>query len=196
MLRHSSRLLATLLAASLFAGTTSSARAEEKAKPKAVKAAQKKDHDHNHDSKDKKTDKKKSDHGHSHHHEAPNGGTLIALGDHFAHLELVLDKATGKLTGYVLDGEAEKALRIKQDGISIEARLGEGASATSQSLTLNAVDNVLTGEKVGDTSQFEGTFGSLKGVERFQAKVKELTLKGKTLRDVEFKFPEGNEEGH
>lgn len=54
-------------------------------------------HDHDHDSD--------SDHDHdsdapapesSHHHVAPNGGTLVALGDHFAHLEIKVDHNEGK----------------------------------------------------------------------------------------------------
>ncbi len=34
--------------------------------------------------------------GHGHEHAAPHGGTLIVLGDEFAHLELVLDPGTGE----------------------------------------------------------------------------------------------------
>ena len=52
--------------------------------------------------------------GQAHHHEhtAPHGGTLVALGEEFGHLELLLNKETGELTAYVLDGEAEKPVRL------------------------------------------------------------------------------------
>ena len=53
---------------------------------------------------------------HEHHeHTAPHGGALVGLGKEFAHVELVLEKATGKLTGYVLDGEAEKPVRLRAE---------------------------------------------------------------------------------
>ncbi|MBK7495896.1 MAG: hypothetical protein IPI28_11060 [Candidatus Omnitrophica bacterium] len=55
------------------------------------------DHDHNHASDS-------HDHNHDHHHAAPHGGTMVALGDHMAHLELVLDSQNGTLTAYILDG--------------------------------------------------------------------------------------------
>ena len=46
-----------------------------------------------------------------HEHTAPHGGTLVVFGNEFAHIELVLDQTTGKLTAYVLDGEAEKSVQ-------------------------------------------------------------------------------------
>jgi hypothetical protein len=179
MFRHSLPLTAIILAASLAVSPATSVHAEEKHESNA--------------NKDKKKDKKKDDHGH-HHHKAPNGGTLIALGDHFAHLELVLDKETGRLKAFVLDGEAEKAVRLKQDSIVIEALLpAADGEPTTTTLTLRPSSNVLTGEKVGDTSLFEGGYESLKGVEKFTGVVKELEIKGTTLKDVKFQFPEGNE---
>lgn len=36
----------------------------------------------------------------------------MALGEEFGHLELLLNKETGELTAYVLDGEAEKPVRL------------------------------------------------------------------------------------
>src|SRR5438132_6714626 len=55
-----------------------------------------------------------SDHGHHHAEKGPHGGALVAIGQDDAHLEIMLDGQTGKLTAYVLDGEAEKAISIKQ----------------------------------------------------------------------------------
>ena len=50
----------------------------------------------------------------AHEHHAPHGGSLQVFGKEFAHLELVLDAATGRLTAYALDGEAEGPVRLKQ----------------------------------------------------------------------------------
>ena len=46
----------------------------------------------------------------AHEHKPPHSGTLVEFGEEFAHLELVLDAATGTLKAYALDGEAEKAV--------------------------------------------------------------------------------------
>lgn len=128
--------------------------------------------------------------GHEHEHTAPHGGTLVVLGDEFAHLELVLDAGTGKLTAYVLDGEAENPIRLEQEEIEIKIGDGEKDGVT---LKLKAVPNVLTGETAGDSSEFSVQSDRLKGMERFGAVVTFITIKGKKFEAVEFGFPEGNE---
>lgn len=127
----------------------------------------------------------------AHEHKAPHGGALIEFGEEFAHLELVLKD--GKLSGYVLDGEAEKAQRVKQKEIEIKIASVEGKEQ-ALSVTLKAVANVLTGESEGDTSEFAASVPELKGVKKFEGAVSALTVKGKDFKDVKFKFPEGNEE--
>ena len=131
--------------------------------------------------------------GHHHHHKAPHGGCLVAVGDHFAHVEFVLDAATGKLTAYVLDGEAEKAVRIKQKEIKLKI---EGLGDKKFELELVAVANVLSGEAVGDTSQFEATHEKLKGAKHFDGEIDKIEIKGQKTKNVEFDFPHGNEGGH
>lgn len=130
-------------------------------------------------------DSKTEEHQHAakHEHKAPHGGTLIELGGEFAHLELVLD--AGKLTAYVLDGHSDKPIRIEQKEIVLKVK---GAM-----VSLQAVGSPLTGEKPGDTSQFEGQADSLKGQKEFDATVVRIVVKGKEFRDVPFNFPEGNE---
>ena len=128
--------------------------------------------------------------GHEHEHTAPHGGTLVVLGDEFAHLELVLDAGTGKLTAYVLDGEAENPIRLEQEEIEMKIGAGEKASAT---LKLKAVPSVLTGETAGDSSEFSVQSDRLKGIERFGAVITSITIKGKEFEGVELGFPEGNE---
>jgi hypothetical protein len=127
----------------------------------------------------------------AHEHHPPHKGTLIEFGEEFAHLELVLDPATGKLTAYALDGEAEKAVRIKQGTIEIKIT----GIKDLPSITLKAQSNALTGEKEGDTSEFSATSDRLKNVKEFDGVVAALTIRGKEFKDVKFNFPKGNEEG-
>ncbi len=131
---------------------------------------------------------------HEHHeHKAPHGGALVGLGKEFAHVELVLEKTTGKLTGYVLDGEAEKPVRLAQKAIELKISMDAGQKSALQ---LMGVANTLTGETEGDTSQFAGQSDALKGVTKFHAEIASIAVKGQTFTKVAFGFPEGNEHTH
>lgn len=138
-----------------------------------------------------------SDEEHHHEHTAPHGGTLVVLGEEFAHLELVLDPGAGSLTGYILDGEAENAVRIGQEYIEIKMNdslpPGGGSDRSGYVLILKAVSNVLTGETAGDTSEFTVRSDRLKGVRKFDAVISAIEIKGRAFRNVGFRFPEGNE---
>ena len=129
-----------------------------------------------------------------HEHTAPHGGTLVVFGDEFAHIEFVLDQTTGKLTGYVLDGEAEKAVRLSQK--TVELKIHREDIASNFSLQLSGVANVLTGETEGDTSQFAAQSDGLKGASEFHAEIVSIDIKGQMFAHTEFEFPEGNEETH
>lgn len=128
---------------------------------------------------------------HHHEHAAPHGGTLVALGDEFAHVELVLDAGSGTLTAYVLDGEAENAVRIRAENISI--RVMSGLDAGRVTLVLAPVANDLTGETAEESSQYQAQSDDLVGAQSFTAVIESLTVKGVDFSDVEFHFPEGNE---
>lgn len=132
--------------------------------------------------------------GAHHHHTAPHGGTLVVLGEEFAHVEFVLEEKSGKLTGYVLDSEAEKSVRLSQK--TIELKINRLKSGHPITLQLKAAANVLTGETEGDTSQYEGQTDALKGVTDFHAQIASIAVKGQRFTDVGFEFPEGNESGH
>src|SRR5205085_2013512 len=54
-----------------------------------------------------------------HEHTAPHHGQLVELGEEFAHVELVLDRKAGRLTAYVLDGEAEQPVRVTQPTLTL-----------------------------------------------------------------------------
>lgn len=125
----------------------------------------------------------------AHEHKAPHKGTLIEFGTEYAHLEIVIDQATGKISAWVLDGEAEKAVRVAQKDIALKVT-GPGEGFT---VTVSAVANELSGEKVGDTSEFGGQSDKLKGLKNFDAVVVDITVKGKQFKDTKFNFPKGNE---
>jgi hypothetical protein len=133
----------------------------------------------------------------AHEHHAPHEGALVVLGDEFAHAEFVLDPGTGSLTAYILDGEAENSIRIGQESIevviedTVPPAVGDGGSG--QALILKAVSNVLTGETAGDTSEFAAQSERLKGVRKFTAVISVISVKGQIFKNIEFRYPEGNE---
>ena len=122
----------------------------------------------------------------AHGHVAPHGGVLVELGDHFGFLEIVLDAEAGTLTAYVLDGGAEQAVRIAQPTMSLVFETP--AAVAGQTLALAGKANVLTGETVGDTSQFELTHEAFKGQTALTARVVELTVKGRTFHGIAVKL--------
>ena len=125
-----------------------------------------------------------------HEHHPPHQGVLIVLGEEFAHLELVLDQITGTLTAYSLDGEAENAIALEQAEIELHITPPGGAELD---VSLKAVENPLTGEIVGNTSQFSGQADALKGLTKFSGVVSTVTSRGENFKKVTFGFPEGNE---
>lgn len=127
----------------------------------------------------------------AHEHKAPHKGTLVEFGKEYAHLELVIDAATGKVSGYVLDGEAENPVRVKQE--SIEIVVVKADKSPDFTVTLKQQTNALSGEKAGDSSEFAGESEKLKGLKDFDAKVVKITVKGQAFENVAFNFPKGNE---
>ena len=121
-----------------------------------------------------------------HVHQAPHGGTLVEIGEEFAHVELVLE-STGKVTAYVLDGEVEKPIRLEQKEIVLRIKGGDVA--------LQAVGSPLTGENPGDTSQFEGQSEALKGAKGFDAEIVRIVVKGKESTNVSLRLqPRGKQD--
>jgi hypothetical protein len=131
----------------------------------------------------------------THDHAAPHGGTVVELGQEAAHIELVVDTAAGKLTAYVLDGEAEVGVRIAAPAIElrIEPRTSTGSARASARITvrLDAVANALTGESVGATSEFSGRHEAFRTLRQFRGVIPEISVRGLTYRDVAFDFPGG-----
>ena len=113
---------------------------------------------------------KEEEHGHGGHaHEPKNGGVLVEVGRHQFNFEILSDASTGKLTVWVLDAHAENYVRIPAPTLQVSA----------------SVDG---GEKVGDTSQFEGSAEWLKKGGGFSGMVKSVQLGGQSFGDVAFKY--------
>ena len=125
----------------------------------------------------------------AHEHHPPHHGTLVELGEEFAHVELLLDPATGGLTAFVLDGEAENPVKISQPSLQIKVK-GKGGAAT---LKLKPVANALTGETASNTSQYQGFSKKLKGLSKFEGSIVRIKAKGTLFNNVWFLYPEGNE---
>lgn len=125
------------------------------------------------------------EHG-GHHHAAPHGGALIGLGEEFAHVELLLEPETGRLTAYVLDGEAEAPVRLENATLSL--KLDPGGA-----VTLQPVADELTGETAASTSQFSAQVDALKGLSEFKGALQTINVKGREFNQVEFSYPLGNE---
>ena len=134
----------------------------------------------------------------AHEHKPPHQGTLVELGEEFSHLEFVLDKEQGVLTAYALDGEAEHSIRLKQEKIQLSITIPpdpqKGLAEKKVSLLMAAVENCLTGESVGDTSEFQGQSNDLKQMSNFDAVILEVVIKGGDFKDVKFNYPVGNED--
>jgi hypothetical protein len=139
----------------------------------------------------------RAEEGHLHEHTAPHSGTLVVLGEEFAHVELVLDPGAGSLTAYILDGEAENAVRISQKYIDIKIKETTqqeiSAEKSGYVIRLEAVSDVLTGETPGDTSELTAQSERLKGVQEFDAVILAIDIKGRTFTNICFRFPDGNE---
>ncbi len=130
---------------------------------------------------------------HGHAHVAPHGGTLIVLGDHVAHIELVLEPDTGQLTAYALDGHAETPVRLSTPALDLSFRFTSDEPWRAAPLLARA--NTLSGETVGDTSEFTAQVPFLQGQERFEVRLAPITIRGVEMPALETRFPEGNELG-
>jgi hypothetical protein len=122
-----------------------------------------------------------------HQHAAPNGGQLVELGEHQFNLEFKYDAARGMLQAWVLDGHAENFVRVNMALFDVQETNGQ-----QRTITLRALANGMTGEKVGDTSAFEGEAAWLGGIGHFDGVVKAIKVRDAVFRDVTFHFhPQG-----
>ena len=126
---------------------------------------------------------------HKHEHKPPHGGTPVALGQEAYHIELVLDRPSGRLRAYVLDGEMENFVRLRMDSFEVIVLNG----AKEERLVFNAVPNNATGETVGDTALFEAQAAWLRTTPAFEGLLRKLTVRGSDYENITFTFPQGND---
>jgi len=107
---------------------------------------------------------------------------LVELGEEFGHVELVLEPSSGTVTVYVLDGEATEAVRLIQKTIGLRIR-------DANVFDLAARANVLTGETVGDSSEFVLTHDAFKGLSSFRGTLVHVVYKGQDFGDVPVTYP-------
>jgi type IV pilus biogenesis protein CpaD/CtpE len=123
-----------------------------------------------------------------HRAEPPHGGTPVVLGQEEYQLELVVDRAAGRLQAYVLDGEMEDFVRSSSPALELTVALPGGP----RPLVLAAVANPVTGETIGDTALFEGHADWLRTTPDFEAELAKITIRGTPFTKVRFNFPQGN----
>ena len=141
-------------------------------------------HDHGHDKDEHGSHDK--DGGGGHKHEAKYGCALVAIGDHFAHLEFVFDKEDGKLTMHVWDGEVEKPVFL--DAESIEVKVKDFVLT----LSLAPVVSENAGWSVGHSPSFEAVSGMLKDKPAFEAVVTSIVIKGQSYENLAFHSEKGD----
>lgn len=124
-------------------------------------------------------------------HHAPRGGTLLELGEEFAQIEFLLDLQQGNLTAYILDGEAENPVRIRQPSIDliVDEASYAGVRKAAFTLHLKAMANVLTGETVGDTSEFTVHADPLYGASALKGRIVQIAIKSHTFKELPFAIP-------
>lgn len=121
----------------------------------------------------------------AHVHRAPHGGALFALPGALAHVELVFQRAQGRVELYLLDAHAQGPLRSTQH--QIELRLAPELGP--QPLHLRAQASALTGEAVGDSSSFVGTSEALVGRDAWTGELALVVLLGQRYERVALVWP-------
>ena len=128
---------------------------------------------------------KHDDPGHApggHGHQPKNGGQLVEVGRHQFNIEVLVDAPKGKVTAWILDAHAEDYVRIAAPTLRMSALVGPA----TQELNLAAVANAASGEKAGDTSQFEGAADWLKSGTPFTGTFHDVTIRGVAFGNVTF----------
>jgi hypothetical protein len=115
-----------------------------------------------------------------HHHEAPNGGVLIELGEEFAHLEFVSDTANNKITCYVFNGSLDSGLKAQQNSIIAEIK----GKDESHNVIFTPTISELANNTAESSSQFEADYKFEKGV-LVKLNIKKIILKNKIFENIE-----------
>lgn len=105
----------------------------------------------------------------------------MEVGEELAHLELLWDADKALLTVYVLNGECESSVRVRQTELQLQGMDWGGS--------LKAVANALSEEKVGDTSQFSGSLPGLRGHSQWSGEIRSLTVSGRNFKHLPITYP-------
>lgn len=128
---------------------------------------------------------KQADHvatGGGHVHKAPRGGLLVVLAEETAHVELIFDRARGRLDLYLLGPHAHTPLRSAQQKIWVTL---DGAGDPLR-LALDAQGNALSGEKPGATSHFVVADERLKSLVALHGTLGTVEVLGRRFEGVRF----------
>lgn len=117
-----------------------------------------------------------------HDHLAPHGGILVELGEEFAHVELLLERDEGALTAWLLDGDAERAVRSAAPDLQVVLVQADAQLI----LNLAPVASALTGETAGDTSQFHVVDPRLETWSGVEGRLPRIELLGSVFEGVVF----------
>lgn len=152
-------------------------------------------HDHagHTDADGKHKDGKKPDgSGAGHKHAAPNGGTLIEIGEHYANVEVLLDNKEGHLTLFMLGAHAAKPAKLTQPSVEVtlSPEGGEPIKLSAKPLKSELTD---TGSE-GGASVYEVMDAKLKGLGHFDIAIASLDILDKQFTDV--KGHVGEHEAH
>ena len=128
------------------------------------------------------TDPHSSDHGGLHIHQPLRGGVLMELGKHGSGYNLeILQNTNDQLEIFILDAHAENYVRISQP--TIELTLTD----SNQTMSLGAVADPATGERVGNSALFRTESNISKNIP-LQGILRSLKIGSKTYSDQPFEF--------
>jgi len=123
-------------------------------------------------------------------HDSPRGGTLVEIGEHEYNVDLVLDRATGTLHGWILGAHArgvDDRVRIAMPAFEAHVTV----DGRKQTLVFHAQADPATGEKPGNTSVFAARADWLKTATTFDGVLPQLVIAGETFAGTTFNFPQG-----
>ena len=119
-----------------------------------------------------------------HAHPAPHGGALVMLGQHAAQLELVPENDGKFWALYVLDGGAERFVRVEQEAVT--------AKLDGRAVVFQALENAATGEAIGNTSKFGAQADWLDPEGRFQVEIDEIVFSVTRFQGLSSPFRKGS----
>lgn len=122
---------------------------------------------------------------HAHHvHKSKMGGQLVEVGEHAFNLELLSDRTTGRLTMWLLNAHAESFVRTTNESFT----LFFSVDGRETPLRLAASSNPATGERVGETAQFDGQADFLKTTNALSGRLPELVIRGSAFTNITFQL--------